>query len=386
MSNTNKKARSWSYKAGERGRNRVRAYEDNKSGMILLEFREDGKKRRVSTGHRDREQAKSQADEAAGRLAKRKPAVELERRPTTLQELFDIYEREVTPTKAKTTQGHDRLAQRLFLACWGASTRAQDLSIRHQDRFIRERTSGKLASQRVGSRTVERDLKWLHAVLNWGAVARADDGSRLLDRNPLRGVPLPKESSPNRPYMDDARYKAMLSVAVEVDWRFKGALVLAHETGHRIGAILRLRWSDVDLETRRVLWRKASDKVGFQHETPLTPSAVEALRGLREGAPGIGEAWVFPAPRNAAKHCSRYIARKWWLDAEDKAELEHVNGLGWHSLRRKFATELKTVPLRDLTHLGGWKTHRTVVECYQQPDEGTMRKALEERTSLASGQ
>lgn len=32
-------------------------------------------------------------------------------------------------------------------------------------------------------------------------------------------------------------------VRLEVDWRFRAALVPAHETGHRIGAIHQLRWS-----------------------------------------------------------------------------------------------------------------------------------------------
>ena len=44
-----------------------------------------------------------------------------------------------------------------------------------------------------------------------------------------------------------AEYEALLRVAGEVDWRFKVALVLAHETGHRIGAIRQLLWSDIEI-------------------------------------------------------------------------------------------------------------------------------------------
>ena len=57
-------------------------------------------------------------------------------------------------------------------------------------------------------------------------------------------------------------------------------------------------------------------------------------------------------------------------------------GLGWHSLRRKFATELKHTPLKDLCYLGGWKEPQTVPKCYQRPDESTMREALEGRKPL----
>jgi hypothetical protein len=45
-------------------------------------------------------------------------------------------------------------------------------------------------------------------------------------------------------------------------------------------------------------------------------------------------------------------------------------------VRRKFATELKDLPLKDLCYLGGWKDPKTLLTCYQQPDEEGMRRAL----------
>jgi hypothetical protein len=52
---------------------------------------------------------------------------------------------------------------------------------------------------------------------------------------------------------------------------------------------------------------------------------------------------------------------------------------GFHALRRKSATELKEVPLPDLCALGGWKDAKTLLTCYQAPDEATMRSALATR-------
>jgi len=43
------------------------------------------------------------------------------------------------------------------------------------------------------------------------------------------------------------------------------------------------------------------------------------------------------------------------------------------------ASDLKGVPLKTLQELGGWKTHQTILVCYQQVDEGEMREALENR-------
>lgn len=53
--------------------------------------------------------------------------------------------------------------------------------------------------------------------------------------------------------------------------------------------------------------------------------------------------------------------------------------MGWHSLRRRFASELKHVPLKDLAGLGGWKDEKTILECYQSTDLEAQREALERR-------
>src|SRR5688500_6170828 len=94
----------WSYSAGERGRNRVRAYEDGVDGPILFEFYENvpgtGKVRRVriSAGPIDRTAAKSKADEMAAKMGKAERPLH---REATLATLFDIYLREVTPAKGE---------------------------------------------------------------------------------------------------------------------------------------------------------------------------------------------------------------------------------------------------------------------------------------------
>jgi integrase len=197
---------------------------------------------------------------------------------------------------------------------------------------------------------------------------------------------IPKEKNPNQPIVSEARYEAMLAVADQVDWRFRLALVLAHETGHRIGAIRQLRWSDIDLDQKTVVWRAPTDKVGFEHTTYITEAAVEALERARTDHPGIGSAWVMPAPRDGSKPCSRDLVRAWWYRAERKAGLERIRGLGWHGLRRKFATDLKDVPLVDLGALGGWKRPETILRLYQQPDLETQQAALAKRRKVAASQ
>ena len=52
---------------------------------------------------------------------------------------------------------------------------------------------------------------------------------------------------------------------------------------------------------------------------------------------------------------------------------------GWHSLRRKFASDLMDQPLKVLCELGGWKNPQTVLICYQHANTGQLRKALDAR-------
>jgi integrase len=372
----------WSYSTGERGRNRVRAFVHPKTGGLFLEFADGGTRKRMALGHRDRGAAKAKAEELAAAL-RRGGAPPLT--APTLVTLFDNYLREVTPQKGQSKQAHDHRAARLFLECFGSSRKAASLNRRDWDAFIRWRRSqgdrrrGRKSGAPLRNRVIEYDLRFLHAVLNW-AVA-----SGVLDRNPVQGLPWPREAAPRRPALRHDEYEALRAVAHAVHPLFALALVLAHETGHRIGAIRVLRWSDIHVRRGVVRWRAATDKMGVEHETLLTPEALAALERRRAEQPAIGDTWVLPAPNLPSEPCSRYQLQRWWRRAERLAGLAHEPGRSFHALRRKFATELKHVPLKDLCALGGWKSPQTVLTCYQTADDVTMREALATRRQLRAG-
>ena len=147
----------------------------------------------------------------------------------------------------------------------------------------------------------------------------------------------------------------MLKVSGRVGWRFRVALVLAHETGHRISAIRKLRWSDIDFEQRTILWRAEHEKTGYEHRTPVTAEATGALEEAREHNHASGDAPVLPALRDPSTCVSGPRMAAWWKSAERRAGLEPKRGRGWHSLRRKCATDLMGLPLKVLCDLGGWK-------------------------------
>ena len=160
----------WSYSTGERGRNRVRAYE-NPGGLILLEFHErsangERHRKRISLKHHNRRKAKQQADELAARFG-------TEPLPSagdvvTLETLFDIYIREVSPFKGEASQKHDRSCVEMFSGFFGRVREARTIGLRDWDRFIAERRAGTTgpSGAPVRNRQIEYDLKFLVAVFN----------------------------------------------------------------------------------------------------------------------------------------------------------------------------------------------------------------------------
>ncbi|MDE2762557.1 MAG: site-specific integrase [Gemmatimonadota bacterium] len=370
------------YSAGEWGRNRVRVFPDPKTGLFQVEWRENGRRLTRSLKHRDWRRAKRQADQfAAGFIDAPGGKAEAEPEPLTLERLFDIYGEEVTPTKAKTSRLHDRTATKMFLGFLGRQRRPETLSQRDWDRFIRERVAGRVgpSGNPVSNRMIERDLKFLLAVLNWAAKSRDEHGRLLLKANPLRGLRTPRQKNPTRIVLAEEEYQALLDVSRQVGWRFRVALVLAHETGHRIGAIRKLRWSDIDFERGTIRWRAEHEKTGYEHRTPATAEALAALEESRGKELGGADAPVLPAPRNPSKCANSERTHLWWKKAERLAGLEPKPGRGWHSLRRKFASDLMDQPLKVLCELGGWRETKTVLQCYQRADEAQLRNALENR-------
>ena len=381
MARTKRSRRS--YGAGEWGRNRVRVFPDPKTGIFQIEWRENGRRLTRSLKHRDWARAKRQADEVAAGFAVHEPAGEAgaEPEPLTLEKLFDIYREEVTPTKAKRTRGRDRVAMRMFLDFLGPHRRPETLSQRDWDRFIRERRAGRVgpSGKPVSNRMIECDLRFLIAILNWASRSRDEQGRLLLGSNPLKGLKMPKRKNPTRVVLSDEEYRALLKVSPQVDWRFRVALVLAHETGHRIGAIRQLRWSDIDIEGRTIRWRAEHEKTGYEHRTPVTDEVIAVIEEALGRNPARGDAPVLPSTQDPSLCIRRWMLGDRWRKAERLAGLEPKRGRGWHSLRRKFASDLMALPLKVLCELGGWKEAKTVLRCYQQPDEVQLRAAIESR-------
>ncbi len=80
-----------------------------------------------------------------------------------------------------------------------------------------------------------------------------------------------------------------------------------------------------------------------------------------------------PAIKDPSKPCSRGTLDRMFGRAEALLATEVQPGTRWHGLRRKLATDHKDGSLKVLCELGGWKSPKTVLECYQQANLESQR-------------
>ena len=360
-----------SYLAGEKGRNRVRLYEDRRDLEMYLEWSEPVldehgrrvrdkhgrlvvKKRRTHLESMSWDDAKTRADRCAAEFGELSPVASTS--PSTAS-LMKLYIQERTPQKGESKQDHDRRARRVWHAFLDAQPEEERRSTRpgssldriDWDRFIEWRREGKIPGfGPVRARQVAYDLKFMIAVLNWSLGRKRKDGSPFIARNPWAGDvrraetwPMPKEVRPRRPGMSDQLRERLIPLG---PWQFGLALRLGRLTVSRNSSVRHVRWSDVDLERAVIRWRAEFDKNDQEIEVPMPAEAVRALRA----APvrGIGDAWVFPSAKDPSKPTSRHTFQIWLrrakaallksVENEDERERmrQQLAGVGYHSEKR----------------------------------------------------
>lgn len=396
MPKRRKRKKHWSYNAGERGRNWVRAYRQPRDGRFYLEWREDGRRRALRLQVDTEEQAAAKADELAARFAEIEPEQEPEKDPPiTLAELLARYLKEVTPGKGHSKQGHDRRALRVWTAFFAAQEEVarqitrlpSSLDRIDWDRFIRQRRAGEIPGwdRPVRDRQVGYDLGFLVAALNWAV------GARVIASNPwsseIRRVQRweqPGEKNPRRPSMPDDVREGLIAHAPS--WQFGAALVLEKETRRRNNAIRQLLWSDIDQERWQVRWRAELDKAGRENVTPLTPRAIEVLKALPSRA--IGPVPVFPSARDPARPTPSETFQTWlgrakrrWLEqvAEDERAglARRLFRVGFHAEKRTGVRDpwFRSLPPAIQEEIAGtqWGTLRRV---YDEVTVEDMREAM----------
>lgn len=142
-------------------------------------------------------------------------------------------------------------------------------------------------------------------------------------------------------------------------WRPWCAIALDGLLASRSTALLDMQWPDVNLSTRQITYRAASDKVGNQRNQPLPRDAVFALRvakvwARREGYTGTR---IFFSPQDRGRIADQpwtYSALNTALhNACDRAGVRRIKYRAMHGLRRMRGKSVLEAT-GDITKVGAW--------------------------------
>ena len=372
----------WSSTVGIHRGTRVRVYERTPGGTLYCAVWVPGRGvSRRSLGHTDRKRALREAAELATLRAKGE--IETQRSSLTMDALLARYLANATHARdgsLKTERYRRDCAKRAcYLVQWfGTQCEAAKLTPDRLQAYVRARRAGDVSGRAVRTRSVQSDLVFLKSALHWAAGV-FDDGRPLLERNPLAGFSPPRERDPRRPLIDGAAVKALLDVAEIVSPQLPLLIVLMDTTGRRLSSVLGLRWDDFDFDEGRIRWRAELDKTRRASETPIPKAALGPLTALRRARAAIGASLVFPHPKRSktGQPVTRHLASYWLTRAFELAGVPKPEGSLWHAFRRRWATLRKHLPLKDVAAAGGWHDLTTLLTCYQQPDEETLRAVVD---------
>lgn len=341
------------------------------------------------------ELAKRPATAAGTRPSPSQAAMVEESEPLTLGRFVDLLEQGGCGTAQPRYHTEQVARVRKFVNFVGLNRTVVSLGQHEVDDWVRHRRE-----QGVRQGTIAGDIDAVKIALNRVGERKRADGSLLLAVNPLAKVRVEKEQNPRRPRADASRYEALCAVSAPLPPTFRLALDLVFATGHRIGAVRRLRQEDVyvdpkaaaakatDLDTDfgwcaddfpfgaiRFYSGERTNNKRHDHVAPMDSVAREALERARVTVSAISP-WLLPSPQDPAQPVSYHVLKQWMRRAEKLADLPHLPGGIWHPFRRGWATARKQFPAQDLAKLGGWRDVATMQKSYQQADGRTIRSIV----------
>jgi len=254
---------------------------------------------------------------------------------TTLGQLLERYQREISPTKRGSVQEIQRievlrrhdLAYRTLI---GLSQ--QDIASFRDERL-----------QSVAPSTTVRELAILSHVLE----VAIRDWDLPLAKNVVKLVRRPViRNERSRRLSGDEEQRLLDGCDGGQIPYFKTLLVLAIETGMRRGELLGLRWSDIS-HNRRVI-TLAMTKNGSGREVPLSQRAFDALMDWKSRA-DVDRSTVFPMTAGALEQAWRRLLAR-----------SNVKELRFHDLRHEGVSRLfeRGLNMIEVSSISGHKELR----------------------------
>lgn len=217
----------------------------------------------------------------------------------TLGQLWHLYSESAAFAKNKEhTKEGDRSRVRALLAGFGEAQVISRLDGERVTQYLLDRADGGIAyerpsttaaggtkthqAKRVGKRSQEADVRLLKTMVNWALNTHGPDGRYMLEVNPMRGFKAPRETSPERPVATHERYVATMQALHELAQEatdaktrhlwigIRLALMLVAFSGRRISAVLKMRWSDVNVSDGKFM----ASALRFRRENDRRPRSV----------------------------------------------------------------------------------------------------------------
>jgi integrase len=214
-------------------------------------------------------------------------------------------------------------------------------------------------------------LRMLHGFFVW---CEGEGGLTPQNSNPCHKVTAYKNRKRSFVFEGDQLYRlnTVLDDALKTDWPPAVlALKLLILTGMRREEVLRLRWDEVDVASKRINLTTA--KTGAR-AVPVSAAAIEVLEELRKFSEAVPGPYVIPSPKDRSKP---FVGLpKLWQKLRARAGLAHVR---IHDLRHNFGG-VGAAATRSATHVKTMLGHSNIAtsDRYMKLAENPINQAVDE--------
>lgn len=195
----------------------------------------------------------------------------------------------------------------------------------------------------------------------------------LLNENPFKGISVPKIQKKYPVFINDDEFELIINK--EMNSTLRNIYTLAYNTGLRLGELVTLRWSAINLMNRKIVLGNDDfiTKSKSARIIPINSKMVTMLRDLKKNST-IKHEYIFS--NKLGKHFNQDYISKAFKKAVKKAGVnEEVH---FHSLRHSFASKLvqKGVSIYVVKELLGHKDVSTT-QIYAHLDQNSLQNAVE---------
>ena len=214
--------------------------------------------------------------------------------------------------------------------------------------------------------TINKELSILRRMFNLAVEWK------LLSKNPVPKINLIKVPRSNFRVLKELEFQLLHKNASE---HFKPILLCAYMTGMRRGEIAKLKWSDVDLESRYIYVNET--KNDDCRSIPINDSLYNVIINLKQNATSI---YVFTT-REGKPYTSKNVWRSTWVNTLKKAGIKHCR---FHDLRHTFTSRLIVDKKEDYATVMSLTGHRDIrmLQRYSHTREEAKKAAVDKLSTL----